>query len=220
MKTLSIDLPSHDGHIACIDGDAVRAIRIIGRTNETELIPLLEEVLKEAGWAKADIERIACNLGPGGFTSVRNGVAFANALADGLGVLLGGYHGSALALARCHGSAPLTMTTSQHAKMLPLSSRAEPRDDVWWIHSTRRDQAFVRGGSWNEPTLVTLADVLAAVRPGMTVAGDLMEAHHHALAAAGASFPAKAPIEAVLPAFSGELSYAKEPLVPWYGRGI
>jgi hypothetical protein len=217
MNTVSIDFASHDGHIACIDGDAVRAIRIIGRTNETELIPLLEEVLKEAGWAKADIERIACNLGPGGFTSVRNGVAFANALADGLGVLLGGYHGSALALARCHGSAPLTMTTSQHAKMLLLSSRAEPRDDVWWIHSTRRDQAFVRGGSWNEPTLVSLTDLPASLG---TVTGDLTDAHRAFLTERGATFPEPKPLEEVLPGFTDALTYEKTSLVPWYGRGI
>jgi hypothetical protein len=194
MRILSIDLPSHEGHIACIDGDGVRSIRVIGRTNETELIPLLEEVLKEAEWAKADIERIACDLGPGGFTSVRNGVAFANALADGLGVPLGGYHGSALALVR---------------------STAD-----FWLHSTKAEALFALGGAWAEPMLVTLSDMLTAIRPGTTVAGDLMEAHRTALVAAGASFPAKAPIEAVLPAFSGELSYVKEPLVPWYGRGI
>ncbi len=184
--------------MACIDGDAVRAIRVVGRTNETELIPLLEETLKEAGWTKADIERIACDLGPGGFTSVRNGVAFANALADGLGVPLGGYHGSALALARCHG---------------------EPVEPMW-MHSTKAEALFALGGMWTEPTLVALADALAAIRPGMTVAGDVMDAHRTALAAAGASFPAKAPLEAVLPAFSGALAYAQEPLVPWYGRGI
>lgn len=194
MKTLSIDLPSHEGHLACIDGDAVRAVRVIGRTNETELIPLLEEVLKEAGWAKANIERIACNLGPGGFTSVRNGVAFANALADGLGVPLCGYHGSALALAR------------------------SPAD--LWLHSTKAEALFALGGPWTEPTLATLADVLPAIRPGTTVAGDVMDAHRTALVSAGASFPARSPLEVVLPAFSGALAYAREPLVPWYGRGI
>lgn len=194
MRTLSVDLPSHEGHVACVDGDAVRSIRVIGRTNETELIPLLEEVLKEAEWSKTDIERIACDLGPGGFTSVRNGVAFSNALADGLSVPLGGYHGSAFALAR------------------------SPAD--LWLHSTKAEAFFALGGPWSEPTLATLAEVLAAIRPGTTVAGDVMEAHRTVLAAAGASFSTKTPIEDVLPAFSGALAYAKEPLVPWYGRGI
>lgn len=198
MRTLCIDLPSHDGHIACIDGDAVHSIRVIGRTNETELIPLLDEVLKEAGWSKADIERIACDLGPGGFTSVRNGVAFVNALADGLGVPLAGYHGSALALARCHGELVESM----------------------WLHSTKAEALFACGGPWPEPTLITLAEAVAVIRPGTIVAGDVMEAHRTVLAAAGASFPAALSLDGVLPAFSGALAYGKEPLVPWYGRGI
>ena len=211
MRTLSIDLPSHEGHFACIDGGIVHAIRVTGRVNETELIPLLEEVLKEAGWAKADIERIACDLGPGGFTSVRNGVAFANALSDGLGVPLGGYHGSALTLARA----------GRHGELAePYVALRQAQGDVLWLHSTKAEALFALGGAWSEPTFVTLADALAAIRPGATVAGDLMEAHRTALAVAGASFPANAPLEAVLPAFSGELAYAKEPLVPWYGRGI
>jgi tRNA threonylcarbamoyl adenosine modification protein YeaZ len=194
VKTLSIDFASHEGHVACIDGDAMRAIRVIGRTNETELIPLVEEVLKGAGWTKSDIERVACNLGPGGFTSVRNGVAFANALADGLGVPLGGYHASALSLAR------------------------SPAD--LWLHSTKAEALFALGGAWAEPTLATLADVLAAVRPGTTVAGDLMEAHVTVLSGAGASFPAREPLDTVLPGFTDALPYATEPLAPWYGRGI
>lgn len=194
MKTLCIDFASHDGHVACVDADAVRAIRLVGRVNETELIPLLEDAMEEAGWAKTNIERIACDRGPGGFTSVRNGVAFANALADGLGVPLGGYHASALALVR------------------------SPAD--LWLHSTKAEALFALGGAWSEPTLVSLADVLTTIRPGTAVAGDVMDAHRDALASAGATFPAKTSLEAVLPAFTGALAYAKEPLVPWYGRGI
>lgn len=191
VRILSLDLASHDGHVACVDGDAVRAIRVVGRVNETELVPLLEDALEEAGWTKTDIEGVACNLGPGGFTSVRNGVAFANALAHGLGVPLAGYHGSALALSRT--GAP------------------------WWVHSTRRDQAFVLGGPWTEPTLVPVADLPRVDAP---VAGDLLDEHRAALAALGASFPAPAPLDAVLPAFLAALDYRTEPLVPWYGRGI
>ena len=79
MKTLSIDFASHDGHIACIEGDRTIAIAHVARVNDTDMIALIDGVLKDAGWKKQDIERIACNVGPGGFTSVRGGVAFANA---------------------------------------------------------------------------------------------------------------------------------------------
>lgn len=194
MRTLSLDLASHDGHVACVDG-SVLSIRRFDRANDAELIGMLEEVLSDAGWEKGDIERIACNLGPGGFTSVRNGVAFANALADGLGVPLAGYHGSALSLARCQG---------------------EPTEP-WWIHSTRRDEAFVLGGGWAEPTLVPITDI---PRVDASVAGDLLDEHRSALCALGASFPDPEPLEGVLPPFLDGLEYRKETLVPWYGRGI
>ena len=191
MKTFSIDLASHEGHVACLDGECVAASRSVGRVNDAELVPLADVLLKEAGWKTTDVERVACNLGPGGFTSARNGVAFANALAHELKVPLAGYHGSALALAR---------------------TRAD-----WWFHSTKAEALFALGGGWNEPTLVGLKDLPGAVT---TVAGDLLDAHKTALAALGATFPAPAALEAVLPAFLAGLSYARNTLVPWYGRGI
>lgn len=191
MKTLSIDFASHEGHIACVDGGRAAALRTVGRANDAELVPLAADLLREAGWEKGDVERVACDLGPGGFTSVRNGVAFANALAHELKVPLAGYHGSALALARTHAD--------------------------WWCHSTKADALFVLGGAWTGPTLVALADLPGRVT---TVAGDLLDAHRQALAALGATFPAPAPLEAVLPAFLDGLDYAGKGLVPWYGRGI
>ncbi len=220
MKTFAIDFASHEGHLACVDGDTA-TVCVVGRVNDAEFISLAEDVLKKVGWEKEDIERIACNVGPGGFTSVRGGVAFANALADQLKLPIAGYHCSALALARSHGSAPLTMTTTLLlTKESPLSSRAEPRDDVWWIHSTRSDQVFVLGGPWSEPTLASLDDVLKEVVAGTTMTGDLMDAHKTILAERGALFPVPARPEEVLPAFLGGLEYAAKSLVPWYGRGI
>lgn len=194
MRILSIDTASHEGHIACMEDAAMRAIRVTGRISDTELIPLLQSVLDEADWKPADIERIACNLGPGGFTSVRTGVAFANALADQLQVPVAGYHGSALSLTRA--------------------------DAKYWIHSTRKDQCFVLGGEWHEPTLVSLLDLLAAVNNETTIAGDLMDEHRIELQKKGATFPVLAPLEQILPAFLAEQTYSKNVLIPWYGRGI
>ena len=191
MRTLSLDFASHEGHLACLEDDVVRAIRSVSRVNDAEFIPLLETVLQEAAWKKEDIERIACTVGPGGFTSVRGGVVFANALADQLRVPLAGYHGSALALAR---------------------TRAD-----YWLHSTKADALFLLGGAWTEPTLVALVDVPANVT---TVCGDLLDAHKTVLAERGATWAVPKPLEAVLPAFLSGLAYAGNSLVPWYGRGL
>lgn len=180
---------------------------MVGRVYEHELIDSADAVLTEAGWNTKEIDRIACNVGPGGFTSVRSGVACANALADQLDIPIAGYHGSTLIIARAAGEVQQTAPVRHHSA------------EIFWIHSTRRDQVFVRGGPWPEPTVVALVDVLAEVKDA-AVAGDLLESHRNALAAQGASFPPMCALDMVLPTFLNDLSYETTMLVPWYGRGI
>lgn len=51
-------------------------------------VPRLRAMLEEIGASKKDIQKIVVVKGPGSFTSVRTGVAFANALAEGLSAKL------------------------------------------------------------------------------------------------------------------------------------
>jgi tRNA threonylcarbamoyladenosine biosynthesis protein TsaB len=56
------------------------------RGQAERLLPMLAEVMAEAGLAFADLDRIAVTLGPGSFTGVRVGVAAARALALATGL--------------------------------------------------------------------------------------------------------------------------------------
>ena len=51
MNILFINLASHDGLLACVTEDSVISKRDIDhRIGDHELIPLVEDVIKEAGW--------------------------------------------------------------------------------------------------------------------------------------------------------------------------
>ncbi len=54
------------------------------RRDVEDLVPFLKALLEEHGLSKKDITQIVMVRGPGSFTSLRTGVAFANALAEGL----------------------------------------------------------------------------------------------------------------------------------------
>lgn len=49
-----------------------------------QLVPKLQEILEEVGAERTDVNTIVVVKGPGSFTSLRTGIAFANALASGL----------------------------------------------------------------------------------------------------------------------------------------
>ncbi len=63
--------------------------RWVGERNAVEtLLPHLVELLEETGLSKKELQKIVVVQGPGSFSSVRSGVAFANALAEGFKVSL------------------------------------------------------------------------------------------------------------------------------------
>jgi tRNA threonylcarbamoyladenosine biosynthesis protein TsaB len=92
MRVLGIETSSRRGSVALVeDGHVVaRASHAELNAHAERLGSLLEAVLAEAGWDKSTLERVAVGVGPGSFTGLRVGIAFAQGIALGLGLELSG----------------------------------------------------------------------------------------------------------------------------------
>jgi tRNA threonylcarbamoyladenosine biosynthesis protein TsaB len=81
---LALDTTTELLHLALIQGDRAWTRRVlsgVGRGHSERLIPTLDELMAEAGAAPKDLTGVAVCLGPGGFTSLRIGVATAEGFA-------------------------------------------------------------------------------------------------------------------------------------------
>ena len=101
MRILGIESSSRRGSVALLDGE-----RLIASVEHEEpnshaerLLPMLEQLLVDAGWPKSSLDRLAVGVGPGSFTGLRAGIALAEGLSVGLDRPLWGV-GSLLAMAR------------------------------------------------------------------------------------------------------------------------
>ncbi len=82
---LALDTTTEILHLALLQGERVWARRVlsgVGRGHSERLLPTLDALMTEAGGTPRDLSGVAACLGPGGFTSLRIGVA----TAEGLGV--------------------------------------------------------------------------------------------------------------------------------------
>lgn len=207
MRTFFIDLASHEGAMACIDSDQARSVLAVDhRSADHELIDHFDRCLSQAHWQAEDIERIACVTGPGGFTSLRVAVTFANVLADQLHIPLAGVHLSDLWAARA------------------VDYSQGMTQDVLWFHSTKSTHLFARGFGaladlWREPTLLALEECIAKCPHDAFWCGELLPAHRDALAAHNIREARPRLLSDVLPSFVNDLSYGSTVIEPWYGRG-
>ena len=228
MHTLFLDIASHEGLLACSTEERVLAHRAIDhRIGDHELVPLMEDVLREAGWSYKDLTHLVCVIGPGGFTSLRVGVSCINALSWALKVPVAGIHLSDLYGARvvgaCHPSEHLTMT--------PCEPRTGDISSFLWLHSTKRTELFIRGfgdlaKEWLQPMHITIDDLLAKFHSPTTYplqpapyVGELLPEHCSAIGKTGAEALSLRPLSGILPPFLSSLAYQTQVLQPWYGRG-
>ena len=81
---LGIDSTTEILHLALVEGEAAWTRRLVvgvGRSHSGSLLPTLNELMAEAGRQPGDLTGVVACVGPGGFTSLRIGVATAEGLA-------------------------------------------------------------------------------------------------------------------------------------------
>jgi tRNA threonylcarbamoyladenosine biosynthesis protein TsaB len=88
MIVLGLDTCLSACSVAVLDGERVLAARseVMARGHQERLAPMAEAVMAEAGLPFSALQRIGATVGPGSFTGLRVGVAFAKGLAAALGV--------------------------------------------------------------------------------------------------------------------------------------
>lgn len=83
MKVLAFDTVMNSCSVACWDSGSqtlFKQSKDMARGHAEALMPMIEEVLEEAGWAYEDIDLIGVTRGPGAFTGLRIALSTARAL--------------------------------------------------------------------------------------------------------------------------------------------
>jgi tRNA threonylcarbamoyladenosine biosynthesis protein TsaB len=83
MLVLGLDTCLSSCSVAVLDGERVLASarEVMARGHQERLAPMAQQVMAEAGLAFDRLDRIAVTVGPGSFTGLRVGIAFAKGLA-------------------------------------------------------------------------------------------------------------------------------------------
>jgi tRNA threonylcarbamoyladenosine biosynthesis protein TsaB len=88
MIVLGLDTCLTACSVAVLDGDRVlaHASEVMARGHQERLAPMAEAVMAEAALPFAVLQRIGATVGPGSFTGLRVGVAFAKGLGSALSI--------------------------------------------------------------------------------------------------------------------------------------
>jgi tRNA threonylcarbamoyladenosine biosynthesis protein TsaB len=86
MKILAVDAATEACSAALlVDSTLTERFEVIGRGHAGRLLPMADELLRDAGLAPRDLDAVAFGRGPGGFTGLRIAAGIAQGLAAGGG---------------------------------------------------------------------------------------------------------------------------------------
>lgn len=138
------------------------------------LLPLLDRVVREAGWNKnRDIELIAVSHGPGSFTGLRVGITCAKTIAAHLGKPL---------IAVCSFDAMAENAPADCPRI--ITALDAKRGDVYAAAYERREDRLTRVC---DPLITTPAEAAALLPAPRMVMGDALRRHAETLCANGSS---------------------------------
>ena len=88
MLTLAFDTTANSVSVALLQGETVVAQneQVMERGQGEALIPMIQELMKNAGYQMSSVEQIAVSVGPGSFTGVRVGLSAARGMGLALSV--------------------------------------------------------------------------------------------------------------------------------------
>ena len=195
ISNLYYNIASHQATIAVISKEKILSIQEVDSVVRDDQLPaLVEQVIEKAGLTFSDLTSIACVQGPGGFTSLRVAVTYANVLADQLSIPLAGVHLADLLTEQCS------------------------EEGVTWIHSTKKTEVFVRGPNQTEAVHLSIEEALESITSTLWC-GELIPEHLEAVTKKGMQEASITPLPEILPSFLQNLNYEQKQIVPWYGRG-
>lgn len=161
MLILGINTAGDACEAAVVRDGAVIAVRSEPMTqgHDARLAPVVDDVMREAGVGFADLKRVAVIVGPGSFTGVRIGVAFARGLALAMDI-------DAVGVSSLEALDPLP----QRGRVLGLlPAKRRPPDKTWWA------QVLADGRGAGEPFEAAEGQLSALAREVEIVCGGLSD---------------------------------------------
>ncbi|MEL7545817.1 MAG: tRNA (adenosine(37)-N6)-threonylcarbamoyltransferase complex dimerization subunit type 1 TsaB [Pseudomonadota bacterium] len=191
MRILALNTAWAGCETALIDGDTCLAERSeeMARDQDSRLPGLVQETIAASGVALAELDRLAVITGPGSFTGIRVGVAFARGLALALNI-------PCLGVTSLEAALPIGEPGSS---MVLLAAQRRPPDLTYWT------QGFRNGVATGMPDEVALDGLV-----------DTLTAHPHALFGDGDSLKQAAAHLSVTPArprarIAAQLALSRDP---------